>query len=33
LAVTSCISIPARIMRDLATKVIESSPDKEQTLN
>jgi hypothetical protein len=33
LAVASCTTIPARIMRDPATKVIKSSPEKKQALN
>jgi hypothetical protein len=33
LTVASCTTTPARITRDPATKVIKSSPDKEQTLN
>jgi hypothetical protein len=33
LIVASCTTIPARITRDPATKVIKSSPDKEQALN
>jgi hypothetical protein len=33
LTVASCTTIPARITRDPATKVIKSSPDKKQALS
>jgi hypothetical protein len=33
LTVASCTTIPARITRDPATKVIKSSPNKKQALN
>jgi hypothetical protein len=33
LIIASCTTIPARITRDPATKVIKSSPDKKQALN
>jgi hypothetical protein len=33
LTVASCATIPARITRDLATKVIKLGPDKEEALS